>query len=149
MTPDPAVIGETLARTKLLRTPVTVCAQPAVAAEVSMVEHCVSAPSLAFCSARITSLGAVPQIVCERAVQPFSGNPPVVWKREPPPGLSHSGSFVIEREHDLSGRDKIRQCLRIVISTCFLRENSRSESRMRSSDTDALRLGKHRGEKDK
>jgi hypothetical protein len=75
MTPEPPVIEETLARMKLPRTPVMVRASPAVAVEVSMVEYCASGSTIAVCSAKLKADGAVPKIVRQRTVRPFSGNP--------------------------------------------------------------------------
>jgi len=70
------VIDETLARTKLARTPVTVRGSPAVAVVVSMVEYCASESVIAVCRTMLTAEGAPPKMVCQRMVRPFSGNPP-------------------------------------------------------------------------
>lgn len=66
---------DTLARMKLPRTPVTVRASPDVAADESTVVYCESESTIAVCSAMLTAEGAVPKIVCQRMVRPFSGKP--------------------------------------------------------------------------
>ena len=73
--PEPPVIDVILARRKLARTPLMLRASPAATVEVSMVEYWASASIMADCSTTLIAEGAVPKMVCQRTVRPFSGCP--------------------------------------------------------------------------
>src|SRR5216683_7119259 len=73
--PAPPVEETNLMRKNLVCTPVTVRASPAVFVVVSIVWYSASISAMAPCNTRLTAVGAVPKIVCQRTAVPVSACP--------------------------------------------------------------------------